>query len=140
MFANDIALAGSELALIANLSAYMLSSPANVTYVTSRRGMLTHRTIHVVAGMGVYCVPSVAMRFVGIALGTWTGWLPLYGNWARLKGSPEMLVEGKSESVGMNGTDGSTEYWSGHHIGHQVCVCLQQSTLGDDERVHWRME
>ncbi|ORY35803.1 Frag1/DRAM/Sfk1 family-domain-containing protein [Naematelia encephala] len=96
-----LALAGSELALLANLSAFTLSSPTALSYVTSRRGMLIHRTIMVLAGMASYCIPSVAARLIGVSIGTWVGWLSLYGNWSRLKGSQEMIAESKIWMTGL---------------------------------------
>lgn len=91
------ALAGPELALLANFSGYVLARPSSLEYVTSRHGLTTHRALTVVGGMGCYLLPSPALRLVGVSIGTWTGWLALFGNWARMKGSREMLAEGRSE-------------------------------------------
>lgn len=91
------ALAGSELALLANLSGYLLEFASIRRYATSRQGLLYHRIITITAGMGCYWIPIVGVRLLGISLGTSAGWLALFGNWARLKGSREMLAEGKSE-------------------------------------------
>ncbi|KAK4687796.1 hypothetical protein P7C73_g2320, partial [Tremellales sp. Uapishka_1] len=89
------ALSGSELALLANLSPYKITNLANKSYVTSRKGMLTHRGIVIAAGMGCYFFDRPFYRLIGVASGTWTGWLALMGNWARLGGSEEMIAEGK---------------------------------------------
>lgn len=51
----------------------------------------------VVAGMGCYFIPSPLARLVGIFVGTWHGWLALFGNLTRLKGSREVLAEGQGE-------------------------------------------
>ena len=92
-----LALAVSELALLANLSGFTLSSRRVRSYARSREGLFTHRAITVVAGMGVYFIPSPFARLVGAVVGTWCGWMAVFGDFARLKGSPEMLAEGESE-------------------------------------------
>lgn len=56
-----------------------------------------HRVIAIVAGMGVFFIPSPFARLVGAVVGTWTGWLALFGNSIRLRGSREMLAEGESK-------------------------------------------
>lgn len=92
-----LALAGSEIALLANLSAFTLSYKATRGYVGSREVLFMNRLITVAAGMGVYFVPSPVVRLAGIVVGTWTGWLALFGNTIRTKGSRETLVEGESK-------------------------------------------
>jgi hypothetical protein len=96
------ALAGSEAALISNLSAYTLSTPWIFHYVTSREGLFANRTAMVMGGMASWILPNPFSRLLAVSIGTWTGWLALLGNYARLKGSREMIAEGQSEShVGM---------------------------------------
>ncbi|WWC91829.1 uncharacterized protein L201_006776 [Kwoniella dendrophila CBS 6074] len=97
----QLALAGSEAALVANLSGFMLSSVSAYRYVTSRQGLLTHRVMAVIFGMGFYIFPWPEARLVGVSIGTWTGWLALFGNWARLKGSEEMVAEGQILGSGL---------------------------------------
>ncbi|KAK8853309.1 hypothetical protein IAR55_004013 [Kwoniella newhampshirensis] len=84
-----------ELALVANLSGYTLASASSYAYVTSQKGLLTHRALLVLCGMGCYFFPWPAARLLGVSLGTWTGWLSLFGTWARLRGSEEVLAEGQ---------------------------------------------
>jgi len=95
-----LALAGSELALLANLSAFTLSSKGTRGYVGSKGGLFTNRLIMIAAGMGVYFIPSPVIRLAGIIVGTWTGWLAVFGNTIRTKGSRETLVEGESWCFG----------------------------------------
>jgi hypothetical protein len=88
------ALSGSELALLANLSPYILLSTSCRRYFTSKEGLLHTRAVMVAFGLGCYfATPTV--RLLGVSIGTSAGWLALAGNWARLKGSKEMLAEGK---------------------------------------------
>jgi len=49
--------------------------------------------------MGCYFLPSAIPRLLGVSFGTWCGWLALYGNWVRMRGSSEMLAEGRSRYV-----------------------------------------
>ncbi|ORX35356.1 Frag1/DRAM/Sfk1 family-domain-containing protein [Kockovaella imperatae] len=96
-----LALAGSELALLANLSGYTMAWTSGRRFATSKGGLLTHRIIMVVAGMGCYFIPSVSVRLFCISLGTWTGWLAQFGNWYRLRGSLEMIAEGQTMLLGI---------------------------------------
>lgn len=91
-----LALAGSELALLANLSAFTLASRQTRGYVGSREGLFMNRLITIAAGMGVFFIPSPLARLAGIVVGTWTGWLALLGSTIRTRGSRETLVEGES--------------------------------------------
>lgn len=52
-----LALAGSELALLVNLSGYTLAMSSARNYVTSRTGMLSHGSIMVLGGSG-HLLPS----------------------------------------------------------------------------------
>jgi hypothetical protein len=99
MGADCIALAGSELALVANLSAYTLSTPWVLHFVTSKRGLFWNRVAMVVGGMASWILPNPFSRLLAVSIGTWCGWLALFGNWARLKGSKEMIAEGQGESI-----------------------------------------
>jgi hypothetical protein len=92
-----VALAGSELALLANLIGYSLTYPSVRQFAVSREGLLRNRIITIVAGMGCYWIPVVGVRLLGISIGTSAGWMTVFGNWMRLKGNQEMLAEGKSE-------------------------------------------
>ncbi|OCF42243.1 calcofluor white hypersensitive protein [Kwoniella heveanensis CBS 569] len=96
-----LALAGSELALLANLSGFLLSIRSAYRYVTSRNGLITNRIVAVIFGMAFYVFPWPEARLVGVSLGTWTAWLALFGNWARLKGSEEMIAEGQNLGLGL---------------------------------------
>ncbi|WRT70118.1 uncharacterized protein IL334_007112 [Kwoniella shivajii] len=96
-----LALAGSELALLANLSGFLLSNKTAYRYITSRSGLLHHRAVAVICGMGCYLFPWPAVRLVGVSVGTWTGWLALFGSWARLKGSEEMIAEAQIIALGL---------------------------------------
>lgn len=114
-----VALAGSEAALLANLSAYTLSSPRVLRYATSREGLATHRAIMVIGGMASWILPIPFARLAAVFIGTWTGWLALFGNWARLRGSKEMVAEGQGKSQ-ISRYDTMTDdisIWtqSGHH-------------------------
>jgi hypothetical protein len=95
----SIALAGSELALVSNLSAYTLSTPWIYHYVTSRNGLFANRTAMVLGGMASWILPNPFSRLLAVSIGTWTGWLALLGNWAKLKGSKEMIAEGQSKCL-----------------------------------------
>jgi hypothetical protein len=97
--ANMVALAGSELALVANLSAYTLSTPWVLHFVTSKRGLFWNRVAMVIGGMASWILPNPFSRLLAVSIGTWCGWLALFGNWARLKGSKEMIAEGQGESI-----------------------------------------
>ncbi|WWC64717.1 uncharacterized protein I303_107328 [Kwoniella dejecticola CBS 10117] len=88
-----LALAGSELALLSNLSGFLFSYRSSYRFNTSKNGLLANRICSIVFGMGFYIFPWPAARLVGISIGTWTGWAALFGNWARLKGSEEMIAE-----------------------------------------------
>ena len=92
------ALAGSEAALIGNLSAFALAYKSQRVYTTSRNGLWTHRFLTIVLGMGCYIIPLPSARLICITVATWTGWLALYGDWIRLKGSPELITDAQSES------------------------------------------
>ena len=61
--------------------------------------MLSHRLVVIAFGLGSFIFPSPALRLFGVACATWTGWLALYGNWIRMRGSKEILAEGKSELI-----------------------------------------
>ena len=74
-----------------------MAIPSGLRYLTSRLRMLQHRFIVIAAGMGCYFLPSPFWRLLGGCMGVWTGWLALYGNWIRLKGSEEMLAEGRGK-------------------------------------------
>ncbi|WVF72912.1 hypothetical protein IAT40_007730 [Kwoniella sp. CBS 6097] len=80
---------------------FMLSNRSAYRYVTSRKGLITHRIVAVVFGMAFYIFPWPEARLVGVSLGTWTAWLALFGNWARLKGSEEMVAEGQNLGLGL---------------------------------------
>ncbi|WVR00084.1 hypothetical protein IAU59_007226 [Kwoniella sp. CBS 9459] len=80
---------------------FLLSNRSAYRYVTSRNGLITHRIVAVVFGMAFYVFPWPEARLVGVSLGTWTAWLALFGNWARLKGSEEMLAEGQNLGLGL---------------------------------------
>jgi len=95
--ADIVALAGSELALVANLSAYTLSTPWVLHFVTSKRGLFWNRVAMVIGGMASWVLPNPFSRLLAVSIGTWCGWLALFGNWARLKGSKEMIAEGQGE-------------------------------------------
>jgi hypothetical protein len=97
--ADIVALAGSELALVANLSAYTLSTPWVLHFVTSKRGLFWNRVAMVLGGMASWILPNPFSRLLAVSIGTWCGWLALFGNWARLKGSKEMIAEGQGESI-----------------------------------------
>ena len=75
----------------------MLSSPRVYRYATSRDGLLAHRIIMVIGGMASWFLPIPSARLAAVFVGTWTGWLALFGNWARLRGSKEMLAEGQGQ-------------------------------------------
>jgi len=130
LHADKIALAGSELALIANVSGYLMVFPTIQRYATFRQGLLFNRLVTIIAGMGCYWIPIVGLRLLCISLGTSAGWLALFGNWARLRGSREMLTEGKSTfphemrlmSSSRNGLSG--------HLAYEVYERLDKSTLG----------
>lgn len=59
-----------------------------------------NRTITIVAGLGCYFIPSPLARLVGISVGTWYGWLAVFGDLLRLKGSSEVVVESQSTCQG----------------------------------------
>ncbi|WWC72123.1 uncharacterized protein I206_106083 [Kwoniella pini CBS 10737] len=94
-----LALAGSELALISNLSGFLLSYKTPYRFCTSKNGLLYNRICAVLFGMGFYIFPWPAARLVGVSIGTWTGWAALFGTWARLKGSAEMIAEGQTSPL-----------------------------------------
>ncbi|WVQ84587.1 hypothetical protein IAT38_006741 [Cryptococcus sp. DSM 104549] len=96
-----LALAGSELALIANLAGYVFASKSLSRFATSRSGHVTHRTLTVIFGMGCYFFPWPAARLLGVFVGTWAGWSALFGTWVRLKGSEEMVAEGQILGLGL---------------------------------------
>lgn len=95
--ADVLALAGSELALVSNLSAYTMSTPWILYFVTSRRGLFANRVAMVLGGMASWILPNPFSRLLAVSIGTWCGWLALLGNWTRLKGSKEMIAEGQGE-------------------------------------------
>ena len=76
----------------------MSSHPIH-NYVASRNGLFVMRIVMIVAGMGCYFIPSVAVRLLCISIGTWCGWLAQLGNWVRLKGNSEMLAEGQGKCL-----------------------------------------
>ncbi|WVO15056.1 hypothetical protein L204_102700 [Cryptococcus depauperatus] len=96
-----LALAGSELALTANLAGYLFSSKSVNRYLCSRDGLITHRVLTVVFGMGCYFFPWPAARLICVSLGTWSGWSATFGMWARMRGSEEMIAEGQILGLGM---------------------------------------
>nr|XP_019001310.1 calcofluor white hypersensitive protein [Kwoniella mangroviensis CBS 8507]OCF64771.1 calcofluor white hypersensitive protein [Kwoniella mangroviensis CBS 8507] len=96
-----LALAGSELALLANLSGFTFSMRNTYEFCTSKQGLLTHRIMTVVFGMGFYIFPWPIVRLVGIFIGVWTGWQVLFATWERLKGSEEIVAEGQILGLGL---------------------------------------
>ncbi|WWD03771.1 hypothetical protein V865_001827 [Kwoniella europaea PYCC6329] len=96
-----LALAGSELALLANLSGFAFSMRDPYEFCTSKQGLLTHRIMTVVFGMGFYIFPCPIIRLAGIFIGVWTGWQVLFATWERLKGSEEIVAEGQILGLGL---------------------------------------
>lgn len=53
----------------------------------------------VIGGMASWFLPIPSARLAAVFVGTWSGWLALFGNWARLRGSKEMLAEGQGTAI-----------------------------------------
>ncbi|RXK35959.1 hypothetical protein M231_06782 [Tremella mesenterica] len=99
-----LALSGSELALLANLSPFFLVNNSIRELVTSRRGQFYLRSATVIFGMGCYCIPIVAARLLFVSLGTASGWLVIAGSLSRLDGNAEAQIEAKHLGLGITVT------------------------------------
>ncbi|TXT15669.1 hypothetical protein VHUM_00172 [Vanrija humicola] len=90
-----LALSGSELAIFINLAPFALGRPWFRAYATSKEGLFFHRSLLYVVGLGTYALPSVGARYLCVLIGMWGGWIALTADSYRLRGSPEMLAQGK---------------------------------------------
>ena len=93
----SLSLTGSELAVLINIAPYALQKQGYRAYALSREGGFTHRAIMCGVGLGCYAIPSVPGRFLCILIAMWCGWMSFMADSIRLRGSPEMLAQGKSE-------------------------------------------
>lgn len=92
-----LALAGSELALLANLSPVLLANRDIRLWTQSRSGLLWLRTLTAVAGLGCYAAPQPIVRLLGVVVGTSSGWLAILSPLIRIKGGREAAAEGQGE-------------------------------------------
>jgi hypothetical protein len=97
----ELALAGSELALLANLSPLLLDNRSFRAEISNQRGVTILRGVTVFAGMGVFAAPLPILRLVGIVAGTGAGWLAVLDPLRRARGSEEARAEGKVLVVGL---------------------------------------
>lgn len=97
----ELALAGSELALLANLSPFLLYNRSFRADISSQRGVTILRGVTVFAGMGIFAAPLPILRLIGIVAGTAAGWLAIIDPLRRARGSEEARVEGKVLVTGL---------------------------------------
>ena len=97
----ELALAGSELALLANLSPLLLYNRSFRADISSQRGFAILRGVTVLAGMGVFAAPLPIIRLIGIVIGTAAGWLAVVDPFRRARGSAEARAEGNVLVAGL---------------------------------------
>jgi hypothetical protein len=119
-----LALAGSELALLANLSPF-----AQTRVSATKGGMLACRCLMVLTGMTAYALPTPSARLVAVSIATWTGWLAMTSGWHRLRGSSEMLVEGRGRPIVMLSTDSSLRACNINHDVAEVHQLLDKPSM-----------
>lgn len=95
----SLALTGSELAVLINITPHVMSRKGYRAYALSREGQFTHRAIMCGLGLGAYALPHVAARFLCVVGAMWCGWCMFMADTMRVRGSPEMLAQAKSEST-----------------------------------------
>jgi hypothetical protein len=93
-----IALSGSELALLATLSPYLLQIPFISRFATSRRGQNALRAAVLLAGMGAWALPGPTSKLFVIAAANVGLWLLLSASLSRLHGSDAARNEGLCKS------------------------------------------
>lgn len=87
------ALAGSELALLANLSPIFLANREFRHWVQTRNGLVWLRSLTVVFGLGCHAAPLPILRLVGVVIGTGAGWLAVLSPLIRIRGGHEARAE-----------------------------------------------
>lgn len=121
MAETDVALAGSELALLANLSPILLANRNIRIWTQSRSGLIWLRSSTAIFGLGCYAAPLPILRLVGVVIGTGTGWLAVLSPLMRIKGGREA----RAEAQGM--------YTTTHHTARAdssvLLVALAAATL-----------
>lgn len=93
----SLSFTGSELAIMVNVTPYIFNRPGYRAYATSREGLFTHRLLVYVLGLGCYKLPSTGARYMCVVAAMWCGWCAFMGDTVRLRGSPEMISQMKSE-------------------------------------------
>ncbi|KAJ9092428.1 hypothetical protein QFC21_006810 [Naganishia friedmannii] len=83
----ELALSGSELALLATLSPYLLCIPLISRFATSRRGQNVLRAAVLLAGMGAWALPGPTSKLFVIAFANVGLWMLVSATLARLRGS-----------------------------------------------------
>ncbi len=93
----SLSLTGSELAVLINLTPHVMSRRNYRAYAMSREGQFTHRALMCGFGLGCYALPSVAARFLCVVGAVWSAWCAFMADTMRVRGSPEMTAQAKSE-------------------------------------------
>jgi hypothetical protein len=93
----SLSFTGSEFAIMVNVTPYVFSKPGYRAYSTSREGLFTHRVLLYVLGLACYKLPSPGVRYICVVIAMWCGWAAFMGDTMRLRGSPEMTAQAKSE-------------------------------------------
>lgn len=93
----ELALSGSELALLATLSPWFLTYPSVSRFSTSRRGTLILRALSLVFGLGAYKLPLPSLRLLAVVLGNVFAWMEVAATSKRLKGGNAARMEGSCE-------------------------------------------
>lgn len=95
--ADSSALAGSELALLFNLSPLLIRfSPA---FFSSHEGMIAMRGMTVLFGLTAFALPTPFLRLLSVGIGMSSAWLAICADLARIKGTKEAYSQTKSEFV-----------------------------------------
>lgn len=87
VFRLPSALSGSELALLATITPYILTHPRFSRLATSRTGQTALRTTAVALGMSAYALPGPASRLVGVSLANAGLWMAQSAGLVRVGGS-----------------------------------------------------
>ncbi|GHJ86982.1 hypothetical protein NliqN6_3384 [Naganishia liquefaciens] len=97
----ELALSGSELALLATITPYILTHSRASRFATSRVGQTVLRTVAIALGMCAYALPGPASRLIGVSVANGALWMGLSGGLMRLGGSVDSEVEALHLVIGV---------------------------------------